>query len=263
MPVVTPYFIYDDHRLYSKMYVLMKSFGLFCYTITLTHCDRPDIYIPMISLMFLSTADNARYEYRHYQRYNTLFSSLDEFERWKDSIWPNTRAVFSIIELGVKIGYFIYVFPPRIDFFTVCNIGKSILLIHTLGLFSLYVLMGILSCAFLSPECCYLSFWYRRHSITRIRVNTPPQPHAMLQSSFTITINPRDNEECCICLESDGVATNQSWRLLPCGHAFHWACITQWLTTHETCPMCRRNLRDDGGGVVSGSPYLSASEYRT
>jgi hypothetical protein len=43
-------------------------------------------------------------------------------------------------------------------------------------------------------------------------------------------------EPCPICHDgSPGYVT-------ACGHAFHTACITQWLLRASTCPMCRTNL---------------------
>jgi len=32
--------------------------------------------------------------------------------------------------------------------------------------------------------------------------------------------------------------------LLPCGHAFHWACAELWLEKHGSCPLCRSSTRD-------------------
>lgn len=45
--------------------------------------------------------------------------------------------------------------------------------------------------------------------------------------------------ECAICLsppELGGRVTT-----LPCGHSFHYLCITQWLTRSTTCPLCRQD----------------------
>ncbi|KAJ5994212.1 hypothetical protein N7451_009936 [Penicillium sp. IBT 35674x] len=45
--------------------------------------------------------------------------------------------------------------------------------------------------------------------------------------------------ECAICLnppELGGRVTT-----LPCGHLFHYLCITQWLTRSTTCPLCRQD----------------------
>ncbi|KAM0718304.1 hypothetical protein Q7P37_006636 [Cladosporium fusiforme] len=68
--------------------------------------------------------------------------------------------------------------------------------------------------------------------------------------------------ECVVCLEEyvDGVSRVMS---LPCGHEFHEACITPWLTTRRrTCPICKndivRSLAHSGGSSSSGSPSTSA-----
>ena len=77
--VVFPEFIYDDRRKWSIIYTFLKLSGLIFYTVTLHTCSKPDFYIIMIVVMFLSTMNNIRYEYSHYKRYGTLFSSLDDF----------------------------------------------------------------------------------------------------------------------------------------------------------------------------------------
>lgn len=27
-----------------------------------------------------------------------------------------------------------------------------------------------------------------------------------------------------------------------CRHVFHRKCLVQWIVTHESCPLCRRNI---------------------
>ncbi|KOM45234.1 hypothetical protein LR48_Vigan06g054000 [Vigna angularis] len=48
-------------------------------------------------------------------------------------------------------------------------------------------------------------------------------------------------ECCCICL--DEFDLNAERYTLPCQHFFHKKCITRWLQTSQTCPMCRQSLR--------------------
>lgn len=234
------YFIYDDYRFFSKLYVLFKTFGLFCYAVTFSMCESRELYILITGMMFLSTANSARYEYRHYQRYNTTFYSIHEYHAWKDALWPKSRAVFSFTELSIKIGYFIYMFPPQFDFMTSCDVGKGLLMIHILILFFLYILSGVFSGWLL----CYVSCWRRGTGARAVRAaarSTTPTPTPTPRvAALPMLMNRNPNEECCICLDN---AVELPWVLLPCGHMFHISCITQWLITRETCPVCRVRVR--------------------
>ncbi len=108
-----PGFIYDNKRIFAKLYVFFKSFGLIFYISTLSACSNPDFYISMILVMFLSTINSAHYEYAHFKRYGTIFSSLNEFKEWKKEQYPKLRIFFSSIELAIKIVFFIRTFPPQ------------------------------------------------------------------------------------------------------------------------------------------------------
>lgn len=65
-----------------------------------------------------------------------------------------------------------------------------------------------------------------------------------------------DTNNCAICLSQveHGACTR-----LPCGHAFHSHCITQWeghrrnptLTLAVTCPLCRKPYTPSFGGVIN------------
>ncbi|KAI4300948.1 hypothetical protein L6164_034273 [Bauhinia variegata] len=58
-----------------------------------------------------------------------------------------------------------------------------------------------------------------------------------------LSLHP-DDSECCICL-SPYVDGAELYRL-PCTHHFHCGCISRWLRTKATCPLCKFDiLRDD------------------
>eukprot|EP01038_Epipyxis_sp_PR26KG_P008503 gene8503-11495_t len=46
--------------------------------------------------------------------------------------------------------------------------------------------------------------------------------------------------ECSICQEN--MQTGEEIYKLPCRHAYHVDCVTTWLTSHHTCPLCRVEL---------------------
>lgn len=46
------------------------------------------------------------------------------------------------------------------------------------------------------------------------------------------------HEECPICMNID----SDQQVSLPCGHEFHEKCLSKWLPTSRTCPMCRAGL---------------------
>lgn len=220
-------FVYDDRRVFSKLYVLFKSIGLVFYTATLTTCDNPVIYSVMNVVMFLSMTNSVRYEYMHHRRYGTTFSSIGEYNRWKQQQWPKTRAVFSMVELGIKTWYVIQTFPPTFQIVTICNVGESVLKIHISFLFMLYFIMIVFSVLFLSTAYCYDTNYYQTY------IHPTPQQQC-ISAPVVFPLNP--NEECCICLDIDNI---QDWILLPCGHTFHRLCISRWFLRQPTCPVCR------------------------
>ena len=231
--VVFPQFIYDDRRLCSKIYTFLKLSGLIFYTVTLSTCNKPDFYIVMIIVMFLSTLNSLRYEYQHYRRYGTIFSSLDDFYIWKREQYPKSRIFFSTIELSMKIVFFIKTFPPEFEFSNLCRIGESIYKLHILGTFIIYfVIFAFSLCLLLSFFCS--DYIYHRSNICQQNV-TLPIP-VILNNHIIIN---NQTEECSICLDLDN---GQTWVILPCGHKFHGSCVSLWLNTHQTCPICRLNI---------------------
>lgn len=51
------------------------------------------------------------------------------------------------------------------------------------------------------------------------------------------------NRECCVCFDLHRL--NDKVLRLPCAHVFHPQCITKWLQSHCTCPVCRYELPTD------------------
>ena len=228
-------FVYDERRIYSKLYVFFKSIGLVFYTLTFTTCDKPIVFLIMNTVTFLSILNSARYEYNHFRRYGTTFSSIGEYEIWKQQQFPKTRIIFAGTELGIKIWYIINVFPPQFDFDTSCNLGKSILHIHISGLFMIYVVVGVFSAYLLCTSCCYDVNHYQPHTY-----NARPNDPVSFPLSAINEVVLNLNQECCICMDTDNI---QPWVGLPCGHMFHTSCVSRWITTHHTCPVCRFDMR--------------------
>jgi len=211
-------FLYDNRRICSKLYVFFKFIGLIFYASILPTCNNHDFFIGMIVAMFLSIINSARYEYAHFKRYGTIFSSVNEFEEWKKGLYSKSRIIFSIVEISIKIVYFIKTFPPICEFRNLCEIGESIFKIHILAILMIYIIAFVSSICFLCS--CY------RHDFSNNQRNIQQQ---------TISL-PIQNEECCICMDNDN---NSEWSMLPCAHKFHRKCISQWLRSNQTCPICR------------------------
>ncbi|GLJ44413.1 hypothetical protein SUGI_0931490 [Cryptomeria japonica] len=50
----------------------------------------------------------------------------------------------------------------------------------------------------------------------------------------------RENFKCIFCLRK--AKEGQQISILPCDHAFHKACLDQWLQQHSLCPLCKLPL---------------------
>lgn len=49
---------------------------------------------------------------------------------------------------------------------------------------------------------------------------------------------------CCICLAK--YVDNEDLRELPCKHFFHKECVDKWLTINALCPLCKKEVEDNG-----------------
>ena len=66
--------------------------------------------------------------------------------------------------------------------------------------------------------------------------------------------------ECAICLDRLGGGAGVSQ--LPCGHAYHCACIERWLLAgRETCPVCRASVW--GAQLAPGAPPAVSAPPQT
>ncbi|KAK1354807.1 Zinc finger, RING/FYVE/PHD-type [Heracleum sosnowskyi] len=58
---------------------------------------------------------------------------------------------------------------------------------------------------------------------------------------------------CTVCMEAWDTSTptnEDGGRIVKCGHAYHERCIRQWVTLHNSCPLCRTILSGDSKSPV-------------
>lgn len=70
----------------------------------------------------------------------------------------------------------------------------------------------------------------------------------MLDAIVKRRYNPQDfkaTSECCICMSE--FQEDEDVTPLPCNiaHYFHAQCVTEWLKTNNTCPLCRKVVTGD------------------
>ena len=76
----------------------------------------------------------------------------------------------------------------------------------------------------------------------------PPASTKAIRQLPLVSVTPSDlvdenNRECCICFDEHCI--HDKVIRLPCAHIYHPHCITEWLTKHGTCPVCRYELPTD------------------
>ena len=94
----------------------------------------------------------------------------------------------------------------------------------------------------------------------------PPATRETIESIPFLKITQQhveDGTNCNVCFEEYFV--DEAVNILPCLHMFHSYCIIEWLSMHNSCPLCRTSLdeqasNEHGDDVPSSSnDYLSAS----
>ncbi|KAL7235825.1 hypothetical protein ACSBR1_019167 [Camellia fascicularis] len=76
------------------------------------------------------------------------------------------------------------------------------------------------------------------------RRGSPPAPTSAIQALPIVNLTETDlisDSNCPICRE--GFEVGEEARVMPCKHLYHGDCIVQWLRIHNTCPVCRFELR--------------------
>lgn len=103
------------------------------------------------------------------------------------------------------------------------------------------------------------------------RRGAPPASKAAVAELPTVEIMSADEAlVCAIC--KDMVSAGEMSKKLPCGHGYHGDCIVPWLSTRNSCPVCRFELPTDDpeyeeerkkrGGPVNVSAGASGSGWR-
>ncbi|EPS63574.1 hypothetical protein M569_11208, partial [Genlisea aurea] len=76
------------------------------------------------------------------------------------------------------------------------------------------------------------------------RRGAPPAAKSAVETLEDVTTTQQDDTILCsIC--KDSVNVGEAAKKLPCGHGYHGECITLWLGSRNSCPVCRYELPTD------------------
>ena len=100
----------------------------------------------------------------------------------------------------------------------------------------------------MDPSVDMLSDFFATIASNRANPSAPHQHQGLNFLNQFPDISPQDledNTSCAICLEAfnSGAEPEPALRL-PCAHVLGRRCMTRWLESHNSCPMCRHELFD-------------------
>ena len=78
-----------------------------------------------------------------------------------------------------------------------------------------------------------------------LRAGDNRQPPASEEAIAKLIRKPQitDGASCPVCLmDFEECAECDQMMVMPCGHCFHEHCLTKWLRSHNTCPVCRHAI---------------------
>ena len=82
---------------------------------------------------------------------------------------------------------------------------------------------------------------------------------AQIDSATIIGSATADMEETCTICQDDIETNTQTRKINACGHVFHKSCIDLWFERNVKCPVCRHDIRTQGGSASGGSGVSTTS----
>jgi len=128
---------------------------------------------------------------------------------------------------------------------------------------SIFIWCGLICILGVTILCGFLNWpfvaLFVYHRLDNMKPILPHLPHYTF-TEFKSKKKMIEDEGCVICMnnyQDENVVTE-----LPCNHFFHQHCINIWLENHNTCPMCRAEVPDDGWSDNPAQPHFMTVEQQ-